>query len=545
MSATETLSPRAVLVLVTMAACGADPPTSPPGPPGPMLRCPGDREAALPDGAGGVLCLAVGARGYGGTAPWAPGVDASVARHVRPGAPPGGDGSRATPFATLAEALSGAPPGATIAIAEGRLTLDAGARVAVPVTIVGAGPDRTTLALPASDTALAWTAAGGALRGVKLWRGGARTADDAAVAVDVGDGAALALEDVVIEGAGVALRVGDGALTGNRVDVLSSGRNGVLLRRGARASLASFVVRGGAGAGVGADEAHVHLRDGLIDHNAAHGLALVRAPAARGGRETCDGAVDLAGEGPRDCVSRVSIQCNGIAGVYVDGARVVDLRSVAVLGTRPNKAILGGDGIYAQGGARVLLDADRPEGAAAGGGSLVGDNARVGLLLDGSGTTLVSRGLRAWENANGGVFLQAAALGEELIGGDLRGNGGVGVAVARDAELRALRGTTIAGTRPAALAAVGAAGPVTLMLADGLSIAGGAVAASGNRFDGNARFGAVFFRARGELTANRGEGNRYGIRAWDSTVRGVDESAVHGREPAPADPIPVAAGASP
>jgi hypothetical protein len=89
---------------------------------------------------------------------------------------------------------------------------------------------------------------------------------------------------------------------------------------------------------------------------------------------------------------------------------------------------------------------------------------------------------------------------------------------------------------------VGAAGPVTLMLADGLSVAGGAVGASGNRFDRNERFGAVFFMASGELTANRGDGNRYGLQAWSSTLRGVEGNDVRGRDAAPRDIQPVASG---
>ena len=528
--------------LVVLTACGDAVPPAPPAAPGMMLPCPGDREAAVPDGAGGIRCLAVGARGYGGAALWTAVANPTTARYVRAGAAAGGDGTRERPFRTLSEALDGVKPGGTVVIAAGRVTLDVSARVAAAVDVVGAGPDRTTIVLPAGDTGLGWEAAGGSLRGVTLLRAGAPRADDAVVAIDVRDGGRLAIEDVVIRGAGIALQVGDATLRADRVDVLSSGRNGVRLLRGARGSLASFVVRGGAGTGVGADGAHLHLRDGLIDHNTAHGLSLVRAPTTRGGSVSCDGPIDLDGEGPRDCLSQVSIQCNGIAGLYLDGARVVEARGIAVWGTRAPPGAPGGDGVYVQNGARLMLDLDRPMDGAAGAGSLIGSNARMGVLVDGAGTAVAARGLRAQRNANGGMFVQEAAVVEEVVGGDFQANGGVGIGVARGAELRSLRGSSIAETHAAEVAAVGAAGPVTLMLADGLSVAGGAVGASGNRFDRNERFGAVFFMASGELTANRGDGNRYGIQAWSSTLRGVDGNEVRGREAAPRDVQPVASG---
>jgi hypothetical protein len=350
---------RWTLSLPLLAACGDATPSAAPPTPMASLRCPGDREAAVPDGRGAIRCLAVGARGDGVTGPWPAVTPTGLARYVRADASAGGDGTRDRPFRTLAGALDGAADGTTIVVAAGRLTLDTGLRVAAAVELVGAGADRTTLTLPAAETAITWSAAGGSIRGLRLLREGVRRADDAVPAINARMGARLSLEDVVIEGAGVGVQVGDAVLRANRLDVLASGRNGIRLMAGARGLLTSFVVRGGAAAGVSADGAHLHLRDGLIDHNAAHGLSLVRAPPARGGSASCEGAIDLDGEGPRDCISQVSIQCNGIAGMYLDGARVVDARAIAVWGTRVMPGSPAGDGVYVQAGARLLLDADR------------------------------------------------------------------------------------------------------------------------------------------------------------------------------------------
>lgn len=531
-----------VAALGALGACEEAAVTAAPDASRMVLRCPGDREAALPDGAGGVRCLAVGARGAGGTDEWPNVTGASSVRYVRAGTGAGGDGTRDRPFRTIAEGVDGATEGTVVALSAGRHTLAATVRVTAGVTVTGAGPDRTVVTLPMTETALRWEATGGTLRGARLARGGTPTATDAVVALDVADGASLAVEDVIIEGAGIGAQVGDAVFRANRVDVLRAGRNGVRLRPGARAALTGFVVRGGAAAGVTADGAHVHLRDGLIDHNEGNGLALAGDVTTRGGSATCDGEIDLGGAGPRDCLSRVSIQCNGITGIYVDGARVVDAREITVWGTRARGGVPSGDGVFLQGGGRMMLDADRPAEERVGTRSLLGDNARMGILAEGTGTTVTARGLRAVGNANGGMFIQRSAVAEEVASGEFRGNGGVGIGVAQDAQLRALRGTTIAATTSAEVAAVSAAGNVTLHLADGLSVAGGRVDARANHFDDNARFGAVFFMATGELAGNQGRGNLWGIRAWNSMVTGAETERVSGREETPREMVGVAAG---
>ena len=428
---------------------------------------------------------------------------------------------------------------------DGRPTVTEGADGAITLTgdIVWTRPDRTTVALPQREGAFVWEAAGGVMRGLRLARAVTPSADDTTVGVELREGAALTLQDVIIEGAGIGVQAARAVLRADHVDVIRSGRNGVRLMQGATAVLQSFVVQGGAAAGVTADAAHAHLVEGLVDHNAAHGVSLVGAVDTRGGSASCEG-IDADGEGPRDCLQRVSVQCNGIAGLYIDGARTVDARALTVWGTRRVADLPGGDGVYVQRGAHLLLDSDlAASGAMRGTRSLVGANARMGLLIDGVGTTVGARGLRAVSNVSGGLFVQESAEVSEVVAGAFLSNGAVGIGIARGATLRLLQSTRVDDTRPGEIAAVGAAGAVTLRLADGLSVADGAVTARDNELSNNARFGAVFFMARGEFAATTGDGNRYGWRAWASTLT-EGANTVRGRENVPDAMMPVATGAA-
>ncbi len=112
----------------------------------------------------------------------------------------------------------------------------------------------------------------------------------------------------------------------------------------------------------------------------------------------------------------------------------------------------------------------------------------------------------------------------------------------RGASVRSLTNTTVEGTLPATIAAMGASGAVTLQLADGVSIAGGAVVATGNTFSGNARFGAVFFEASGVVRSNTGDANRFGLGSWRSDALTLEGNTVRATEATPAAPPAVAVG---
>jgi hypothetical protein len=112
--------------------------------------------------------------------------------HVRPGAEPAGDGSVARPFATIAEALSVATPGAVVALARG--TYDEIVEPPVAVTLRGACTAETILAPSAPhDTDAALRATGVALTVQDLRISGERPGIAA-----TGAGAALTLEGVVV-----------------------------------------------------------------------------------------------------------------------------------------------------------------------------------------------------------------------------------------------------------------------------------------------------------------------------------------------------------
>ncbi len=108
--------------------------------------------------------------------------------------------------------------------------------------------------------------------------------------------------------------------------------------------------------------------------------------------------------------------------------------------------------------------------------------------------------------------------------------------------MRSLTNTTVEGTLPATIAAMGASGAVTLQLADGVSIAGGAVVATCNTFSGNARFGAVFFEASGVVRSNTGDANRFGLGSWRSDALTLEGNTVRATEATPAAPPAVAVG---
>ncbi|NIS34721.1 MAG: hypothetical protein GWN73_30450, partial [Actinobacteria bacterium] len=74
---------------------------------------------------------------------------AGPVRYVRPGAT-GGDGTMASPFGTVADALAGAPDGVVIALARG--THAEAVSIAANATLVGACAAETTIRPPTSST---------------------------------------------------------------------------------------------------------------------------------------------------------------------------------------------------------------------------------------------------------------------------------------------------------------------------------------------------------------------------------------------------------
>jgi hypothetical protein len=107
--------------------------------PGEAAETCADDEAHLPGGAG---CERIGTACPAGD--WADDLPTDVPlRFVRAGAPAGGDGSRAAPFATVAEATAGAASGTVVAVARG--TYDEAVFLPAGVTLWGACVAETLL----------------------------------------------------------------------------------------------------------------------------------------------------------------------------------------------------------------------------------------------------------------------------------------------------------------------------------------------------------------------------------------------------------------
>lgn len=120
-------------------AVGADPTICDPWPEGGRREDCAAGEAHLPGGAG---CERIGSACPVGD--WPEDLPAEGPLRVRPGAEPGGDGSALRPFATIADALAVATPGAVVALARG--TYDETVAPSVAVTLRGACAAETILA---------------------------------------------------------------------------------------------------------------------------------------------------------------------------------------------------------------------------------------------------------------------------------------------------------------------------------------------------------------------------------------------------------------
>ena len=344
---------------------------------------------------------------------WPASLPAGAVLYVQPGAPPGGDGSRASPFARIADALSAASPGATIALARGRY--DEIVRLPSGIAVQGACPAETVLGSSApsdTDATITLAGTGGALRDLRI--AGERPA------IIAGAGTAVRLEDVMIvaprhlgvvvedggsvSGSGLVVRdvrnfladESSGALyaaAGGRVDLdrvwlehtadagilaidestLVSLRDAVIrdvrMRAdgrfgrgagsglGATVELTRAVLRDTGGTAILASAGAVHLEDVLIDRSiAGRGMTV-----QRGGSAT---------------LSRVRVRNVSAFGIYVDEASTLsaddlDIRAIAM-------AADAGDGLVALGGSMVSITR-----------ATIDSVARVGLAGQGEGTSLV------------------------------------------------------------------------------------------------------------------------------------------------------------
>jgi len=531
-----TRSLSAALVVCTGACDGTD--EAPPAPP--LISCPTQDQAPLFLTNNRPTCTRVGANLGVASGAWP---DTSGAPtpivYVSPGTGAGA-GTRESPDHDLATALERAPAPGTIVLARGTYDLTASIAVHATVTLRGAGggDGGTTITMPpgtaafdvnpsGNSNALAFSLTGLRLRGRE---GSAPTGGSSAALQVQGANTRLNLRDIVIERVTEALHANDLATVCARgLSVLRAQRAGLVAQRGAAMLVRDFVIRDGENLGVLADESLVSLHTGLIANNARDGVALRGArrnppPAAcegvgfecpsmtlcedlvvprrcLSGREV-DGGVQ---QNPRERSCRdvssfeeVAVIGNGVTGLRAelappqpDAGEVTPYLGAVFRGRRmvigntrvplPG-TIIGGDGLYAGPGARGELDPnvtrDDPEIL----GSLVVNNTRMGLLIDGDRTSSSSgtSTLRAWaevsvsgawvsDNQGPGMYVQRGARVVRLGYGRFERNVALGVGVTSGGRVDAIQCEHFLGTRPGTISLASGTSPTQ---GDGLSMTG-------------------------------------------------------------------------
>jgi hypothetical protein len=249
-----------------------------------------------------------------GIGDYADGLPASGVFYVDSGAPPGGDGSLASPFARIADAIDVASPGDTIALSADRF--DEAVDVGAAVTIRGACVSRTIVA--------------SSRRGP---------------AIEMGGGALV--EDVQVWSADAGIHVLAGGASLDGVLVLAAVQVGVVVDAGATLDAADLVVKGTAGTGLyHNDGSHVRLdravfEDGVSGiHTVGTGAELVANDLAITG-STAPGSpnegyaleVNIAAHA---VIERAVFEDNQDVAIFVDwDAATLDATDLVIRDTRP------------------------------------------------------------------------------------------------------------------------------------------------------------------------------------------------------------------
>lgn len=494
--------------------------------------CAADDEAPLRTGDDVDLfrCTQVGAARDEGAARW-PSVDGlpQPALYVDPNGDPNGDGTPERPLRTLSSAVGFVPAARTIVLSRGVHAL--GATVAIPrdLALVGAGARGTTLEVSRDRTGLS-VARGArvAITGVAVrYADGVVTDRDLALAAE---GATLSLDDVSVAGASVAIDLREAALDARRVTITRSARQGVFARANSRITLSRFAVRDGAGQGIRAESSHVALSQGLVAGHARHGIVLIGATDATGGRGRC---ADAMSAGALDCVDQVVSQGNGVAALYVADARTLEVRRATLANTRLAAIDTGesGDGLSIGAGAAVSLDPEYISVGVRGFGTAVLGNARVGILAQGAGARLSMRAAFIARNASGGVFLSSLAaapmIGESLF----VENSFAGIVAAPGSLPGIVQCNGIVDTRVGTVRTATA----TVQLADGvhLNAPNAPIELRENNISRSAAFGVLVNAGRATLLGNQGAENRYGVGRYGGAVIVGDGAEILGREATP------------
>jgi hypothetical protein len=518
--------------MMAIAGCGGDDGGMPPGGGARVhepATCASERDAPIRDGLGGFACIAVGADPTPATGEWpdVAGLPAPLL-YVRPGVT-GGDGTMASPFGTVAEALAETPAPMAIVLATGDHLLTASIEVTGTLVLVGAASAGGTTLIPPAD-----------MPGIDASGAGARlTVRDLAieyrdpVTVDGGTGAAVlatggaevTLEDVVIRDALHGVRADGATVTARGLTVLRAASVGVWVTAGGHAVLERFAVRSGGRYGILAQNANVDLTRGHVAENERDGIALL------GG---------IAGE--THMIGEVTASFNGVTGMRVEGALAAAAFSLAAMeGTRVPDGTIGGDGLFVGNGASVTVDPGLSTDLVQGHGTAMVGNARTGILGAGAGTELTVTGVLLGSNEGPGAFLQTEVTVPRMGYARIEDNTVLGVGAA-SASVVEFPCDLFEGTRMGTIVTTDG----TLELGDGLSIArNGDTRAmiQGSEFSDNARFGAVFSETMATMRDNRGSGNRWSMAAYTSSDVDLDPSnSIEAREASPSDTQATARG---
>jgi hypothetical protein len=240
-----------------------------------------------------------------------------------------GDGQRATPFATLAEATTVADAGTVIALSTGMHLVDA--PLAAQTLLLGACPAGTTVArrpTSASNLGLQVTGPGVEIRNLSV------TGTSVGVIVDGAD-AGLALSDVIIDGAtgyGLAVK-GQGHATAehvvvrNTLTVPGGGGTALLAIAGASLEVSGAVLEGNVAAAALASGAGSSLR--LSDADVAATQADATSHMGYGALAQDQAAIDL---------QRVVARGNHTEGIVASTGATITAADVVVLDTAQEPA---------------------------------------------------------------------------------------------------------------------------------------------------------------------------------------------------------------
>lgn len=441
-----------------------------------------------------------------------------------------GDGTPERPLRTLAAAVGWLPEARAVVLSRGTHLVAETVRIPRDLVLVGAGADGgSALEISRARTGLVVAAAARvSLSSVSL-----RFASGAAVDADVAiasEGGGLTLRDVTVDDASVAIDLVGGSLDAERISLRRSARVGVRGSANASLALSRFVVRDGAGQGIRVEGAHLRLSQGVVSNHARHGVVMIGATDATGGRARCADAAP----GALDCIDQLISQRNGVAALYLTDARRVELRRSTLADTALT-AIDGGeagDGVFVGAEADLSMDPELISPTVRGFGSAVLGNGRAGLVVQGVRARVAVRGAVFARNASGGAFIgsraQATVIGESLF----VENRFAGIVATPGAEVGIVQCNGIADTLAGSLRTATA----TVQLADGVHVnaIGSTLSLRENAILRSAAFGLLVNAGSVSLQSNRGVDNRFGVGIYGGATVVGDITSIVGREAAPA-----------